>query len=168
MVTLVVEDGTIIDGANTYIDITTLDTYCTDRAVALTASTEAAKKALILKAMDYLESRYYQGYLVEEDQDTQQPRDRVYINDYLQTYEQIIARMINAHCELVIALDAGYDPVAILEREVKSEQLGPMRVEYMDNAASNNILQKVDMWLDPLLSVGSDFIAFKTCNNEYQ
>lgn len=168
MTALVVQTTDVLDTANTYIDVTALDLYCTDRGITLTASTNGAKTALIFKAMDYLETLYYQGNLAEEGQTTQEPRDYVYINDYLQTYAQILARMVKAQCELVIAYDAGYDPLVTLEREVKSEQLGPMRIEYTDNASSNTILQKVDAILDPLLSSGSDFISFKTCNDEHQ
>lgn len=168
MTALVVQDTTVLSTANTYIDVTALDTYCTDRGITLSATTNGAKTALIFKAMGYLETRTYDGRLAEEDQSTQQPRDYVYINGYLQTYAQLLTRMANVQCELVIALDAGYDPLENIERQTKSEQLGALKVEYMDNAASTAIIQKVDAYLDPLLSQGNDFIAFKTCNNEHQ
>jgi hypothetical protein len=154
--TLIVEDGTIVADANSYISTTDYIAYALARGVVV--APEDAEVQLI-KAMDYLETRVYQGVLVEDDQPLLQPRDYVYINDIEQTYTQIVARMAKAQCELGMGYNAGYDMLAPITRAVKEESFAVFKKVYMDNAVTTPILQKVDTWLDPLLE-HSDTYSF--------
>lgn len=143
-----VEDGTLIDGANTYIDTEDAISYAADRGITIDSEDI---DVLMTKAMDYLETRIYIGDLVDEDQALQQPRDYVYVNGVLQTATQLVARMAKAECEIIISLQQGYDPLAVIERAVKEEAFASFKQVYMDNSVTNSINPKINMWLSPLL-----------------
>ncbi len=53
---IVVEDGTQVAGANSYVSESDLTTYASDRGVALSET----ESVLIIKAMDYLNTLRYQ------------------------------------------------------------------------------------------------------------
>lgn len=152
--TLIIEDGTIVANANSYISTTDYIAYALARGI--TIDPDSAEMQLT-KAMDYLETRVYQGDLVEEDQALQEPRDKVYIDGQLQTYTQIVNRMAKAQCELGMGFNAGYDMLAPITRTVKEESFAVFRKVYMDNAVSTPILQMVSAWLDPLLASGGGY-----------
>ena len=61
MATIVVEDGSGKTDSNSYIDEAGLTTYATDRGITLTAADDAAKAALLIQAMDYIEQKNFKG-----------------------------------------------------------------------------------------------------------
>lgn len=67
-------DGTI-DGANAYVDASTVREYWADRGVDLSAQTDEQLQAAIVKATTYLDARYpWVGVQRRRDQGTQWPR----------------------------------------------------------------------------------------------
>lgn len=58
-----VEDGTGVTGANAYVDVTYADAYFSDRAVTAWTGDNAAKQAAIIKATDYIETRWGDRFL---------------------------------------------------------------------------------------------------------
>ena len=78
MATLIVEDGTIVAGANTFVDVATVLTYATDHGDTTWAlSTVAAQTSAILNAMIYLEAKPFKGYPSTSDQSLVWPRGGV-------------------------------------------------------------------------------------------
>ena len=53
-----VEDGTGVEDANAYIPVAFADDYFTDRGVTAWTGTDAVKQAAIIKATDYIETRW--------------------------------------------------------------------------------------------------------------
>lgn len=53
-----VEDGTGVENANAYITVAFADDYFTDRGVTAWTGTDAVKQAAIIKATDYIETRW--------------------------------------------------------------------------------------------------------------
>lgn len=53
-----VEDGTGVAGANAYIEVAFADAYFTDRGVTAWTGDNATKQAAIIKATDYIETRW--------------------------------------------------------------------------------------------------------------
>lgn len=68
-----------VANANAYIDVAYLRAYKLDRGVDLTATSDAALQAAIVKATDYLDTRFrFVGVPLTETQTTAWPRDDVY------------------------------------------------------------------------------------------
>lgn len=154
-----VEDGTLIDGSNTYVDTSDAIDYAAARGI--TISSEEID-VLMQKAMDYLETRNYDGTLTEEDQSLQQPRENVYINGYLQTATQLVARMSKAECELIMAFKAGYDPLLTItnSQQVIHKRFDVFEKTYKEGSTTTPILQRLNSWLDPLLASSNNGVTF--------
>ncbi len=154
----VVEDGTIVTDANTYISTTDAIAYAAARGITISISDV---DVLMTQAMDFLESRVYSGDLTEDDQPLQQPRENVYVNGILQTSSQIVSRMSKSECEIMMAISQGYDPMAPVTRTVKEESFAVFKKVYMDNSVDNPISTKINMWLAPLLGGGYGGVHFR-------
>jgi hypothetical protein len=63
---LVIEDGTIVTGANSYIDIDGAKEYASSRGVDL-GTDDALTEQRLLNAMDYLESQNFKGSRTDPD-----------------------------------------------------------------------------------------------------
>lgn len=71
---LIVEDGSRVTGANTYADVATVDAYHLERGNATWTGTDAAKEAAILRAMTFLDSMNWHGYAANAGQSLEWPR----------------------------------------------------------------------------------------------
>ncbi len=78
MATIIIEDGTVVPGANSYVTEAELTTYAADRGITLTAATDV----LLIKAMDYIESLSFIGSKGSKGQPLQWPRSNVYIDGF--------------------------------------------------------------------------------------
>ncbi len=157
---LVIEDGTIVTGANSYIDDTDYIAYALARGVVIDP---ADAEQQLIQAMDYIETRWYQGQQVDfEDQELAWPRDYVYIEGNLLDNEVIPRRLINAQCELGMAYNSSNDPLGTITNanQIKEESFAVFKTVYMDGANDSPILQKVNAWLDPLLESGGGGLHF--------
>lgn len=154
---IVVEDGSIVSGANSYASEAELTAYATARGVTLTAGTEE----LLLKAMDYLETLEYVGTKSTADQPLQWPRTGVYIDGYALSDDAIPQELKNAEMALAISIDSGVDPMATLERATKREKADVLEVEYMDNASSVAIITSVNRLLRKLLAGGTGGSSYR-------
>ncbi len=140
-----VEDGTGVDGANSYVTVAEADTYHSDRANAAWTGEDAAKQAALIKATDYIEQNYQGRWLGTEDSTTQPlsfPRtiDSGVIPD----------RLKQAVCVLALeSLSNELNPV--LDRAVKREKVDVIEVEYMDNAKAGKSRPAIDGLLRPFI-----------------
>lgn len=76
---LTIEDGTVVAGANSYVETSVVDTYCSDRNYASWASLATAEKeAAVLRAMTYIDSLPFKGYKTAATNPLQWPRIYVY------------------------------------------------------------------------------------------
>lgn len=98
--TIIVEDGSIVPNANSYVDLAGLRAFATQRGLVVPADDTAAE-ALLITAMDYLEGLSYVGRRVSFDQALQWPREAAYTQDgYLIPNTKIPTQLINAQCQL--------------------------------------------------------------------
>lgn len=144
---IVVEDGSVVDGANSYVTEAELTQYATDRALTLTGTTEA----LLIKAMDYLDSLDFIGVKYTRSQSLQWPRQGVVIDGYTLATNEIPSELKKAQMTIALSIDAGNDPLATIGRAVKKEKLADLEVEYQDNAASTSVKVAVSHSLRKLL-----------------
>lgn len=125
--TIVVEDGTNVAGANSYVSLDELKAYATERGITLPAS-DAELEVLITKAMDYIELRdeNYRGDRVYDDQPLSWPRIEydmeLGIPKELKKVEMVLA---------VAAMTVDFFPVSSGSSAAKKKTtVGPITVEY--------------------------------------
>ena len=150
MATIIIEDGTVVPGANSYVTEAELTTYAADRGITLTAATDV----LLIKAMDYIESLAFIGDKHKESQPLQWPRDEVYIDRYYIERETIPKELKNGVYTAALAIDAELDPLRIIERATKREKVDVIEVEYANSAASQTIVRTISAALYKILRPG--------------
>lgn len=103
MPTIIVETGSNVANANSYVDLTYLGSYAEKRGLVL-PQTQTDKEIYLLRAMDYLEARRmdYQGIKTNVDQALQWPRDGVEIDCEPVAKDSIPVALKNAQCQLVV------------------------------------------------------------------
>lgn len=116
---LVIEDGSVVTGANSYVTLAEAQAY----AVARGSTSASITEVKLISAMDYLESLRadYQGSKISGDQVLQWPRTGVVVDDFAIGDDEIPSCLKAAQCQL--AMDASV--VSLLptgdRREVTSE-----------------------------------------------
>lgn len=153
---IIVENGTVVTGANSYVTEAELATYAADRGITI-SGTEAI---LIIQAMDYVENLEFIGIKTEEDQPLQWPRYNAVVDDYLIDSNEIPQLLKDGQMEACLAIDAGQDPLANVARQTKKEKVDVLEVEYMDNAASKTIVKRITNKLRKLLNGSVSGISF--------
>jgi hypothetical protein len=147
---IVVEDGTIVTGANSYVTEAELTAYATARAYTL-VSTAAV---LIIKAMDYIEGQSFIGIKSTEDQPLAWPRNYVYIDGYAVDSDEIPQELKNAEMATALAIDAGNSPMAVISPQKEKAKVGPVEVTYKNGGVSNPIDPAVSNALKKLVLGG--------------
>jgi hypothetical protein len=150
---LTIEDGSGVAGANSYVSVVNAQAWVTARGIIVTMT-----EALLLKAMDYLESlrAEYQGTKTDSAQALQWPRAGVYIDGTLIDDDVIPTELIAAQCQL--ACDAY--TISLLPsgdgREVVSESYAKGVVAKTYSPGSGGTarpkLRAADAFLAPLLN----------------
>lgn len=148
---LTIETGAIVANANSYISTTDFTTYATARGYTLVSGAET----LLIQAMDYLENLYYIGTKYTEEQGLQWPRSDVYIDGYLFAFDDIPQQLINAQCQVAMAIDQGNGPLIDLPRKALRQKVGPIEVEYSTGSSSVIINRKIQIMLAKLLAAGN-------------
>jgi hypothetical protein len=109
---LIIENGTIVASANSYVTVAEAVAFAANRGVTLPG--EDATKVLVIKSMDWLESLYlrYQGALKSETQELQWPRTGITVNGFTLADTVIPKALKNAQCQVIMDLFSGIDPQA--------------------------------------------------------
>ncbi|QSM00600.1 virion protein [Oceanospirillum phage vB_OliS_GJ44] len=149
MATIVVETGSGDNPtAKTYASVAELQSYAADRGLTIVA---ADPSVLLIQAMDYIESQAFIGYKASEVQPLQWPRVDAYIDGFTVGSDVIPADLKLAQIATALSIDSGVDPLSVLGRAVKSESLGPMSTEYMDNADTDVTIRTISSRLRKLI-----------------
>jgi hypothetical protein len=166
MATFVVEDGSVVASANSYITVADADTYFGnygDPATWSDASDDEKQEALRL-ASQYIDSEYgdsWQGARSDPDQVLDWPRYLVYTREgWLVGSSTIPRRLKDAICELALRVLDGitlHEDIAndgtILKTEVK---IGPItdKVEYVGGSSPTTQFPKVKQLIQEFLEIG--------------
>lgn len=148
---LTIETGAIIPGANSYVSAADATTYHAARGNTAWTGTDAVKEAALLKAAQYLDGHYCNrfkgGKYQPLEQSLQWPRVGVFIDGHLLDAYTIPQRLKDAQCELaLIALSADLAPS--VSAGIKREKVDVLETEYFAGApvgttvytAVNNLL----------------------------
>jgi hypothetical protein len=154
---LIVEDGTQVAGANSYVSDAEYVAYASARGKTI-ASTATLREIELIKSMDYIEShrRQFKGQKVAFDQSLQWPRYSVFIDGFSIDSDAIPDELKNAQMETGIA----YNSFEVLStgsnQNVASEKLDTLEVSYFNGGSwSTPQLETVDVYLEVLLDTSS-------------
>ena len=136
MATIVVETGSGLTNSNSYVSGADLATYAGDRGVTLTGTAAV----LLIQAMDYLESKNFNGTKSNIDQALQWPRYGVELDAYLVLSDAIPQLLKESEMEIAIAIDGGVNPLANQGRETTKEKVGDLEVEYSTSSRPSTYL----------------------------
>lgn len=131
----------LVVGTDTYNTIEELTAYATARGITLALDEEI----LLIKAMDYIESRSYWGYKTDSEQDLEFPRN----GD-----ETVPAKIKKAQLIAAIIIDSGVDLFAPIERGIKREKVDIIETEYQTNAAEYVRYPELEALLTPFIYSG--------------
>lgn len=155
---IIVEDGTGDNpAANSYVSESDLSTYAADRGVTITGT----PAALLIQAMDYVESQSFIGSKEAASQPLQWPRTGVYIDGYYVPPEDLPKELTNGQLATALAIDSGNDPLSTIERAVKKEKVDVIEVEYMDNASSDSINRTINAAMSKIIIGGGSVRVFR-------
>jgi len=128
---IIVEDGSIVAGANSYIDGAYLAAYGAARGITFTAD----KDVLISFAAAYVEGLNLKGDKRTKEQPMYYPVLNLSIDGFIINSDEIPKLLKDLQAEVAIAVGDGDDPLATVARAVKKEKVDVIEVEYQDNAA---------------------------------
>lgn len=148
---LIIEDGTGKTDSQTYVSADDLTAYALARAITITAADDTAKEALLITAMDYIESQNFKGDKGSAEQALQWPRLNVKIDGYYVDSDEIPQLLKDSQMEVALSVDGGTNPMANEERTTKREKVDVIEVEYSDNALSKTYLTAAETKLAKLV-----------------
>ena len=157
-VTLVVEDGTGVAGANAYISVDFADAYHLDRFNSDWAGSADRKSSAILQATAYLDRVYiYQGLRTHTDQVLEWPRVRVLDDDCDELPREDIPSLVEqATAEAALAILCNGDPTkSFVESEARTrrERVGVIEAEFeFDGTEGTTQLPRVHEIILPVIA----------------
>lgn len=170
---LIIEDGTGVDNANSYVDIAFLDTFVVTRCL-ISPEPDAAKEVFLILAFDYLEARRgeFKGTKTEDDQPNQWPRKDVRIDAVAFANDAIPAELQYAQCQLVIEQNAGIvlypkPRTSTNEGMVVEKTVGPLTKRFAGTSIGTVSpytrirIASVEAYLDELLKASSGMVTHR-------
>jgi hypothetical protein len=167
-VTLIVETGAIVAGAESLCSVATADTYHSDRAnTAWSLLTTPNKEAYLRRATEYMLQTYrlrWKGVRMSSAQTLDWPRGYAYLEPVItganQEFQNLVANNIvpvevqRACAELALKASSA-DLLADRSQGVKSKTVGPIAIVYDERSNRSKQYVAIDRMLRPYLS-GSD------------
>lgn len=129
-ITLIVEDGSRPNGANTYASAADADTYHADRAfTAWDDATDDEKATALIKATDYLNGLSWTGRKVTI-RTMAWPRIDVEVDGYAVGSDEVPDAIVNACCYMAGEFVGGADPLAAQDRALSSMKVGSVEMAW--------------------------------------
>lgn len=164
---LIVENGTGLANAESYISVADATTYHANRGNAAWAAlaSDTVREQMLRKATDYMEAEYrdrWGGYRVTVTQALSWPRYEVPIKDAASFYgalgsyyasDAVPAIVANACAELALRAAAA-ELMPDTERAVSRETVGPITVEYEAGSLQATQFDLVENMLRPFFKAG--------------
>jgi len=148
---LIIEDGTIVSGANAFNTDAEFTAYALSRGVTL-PGTEDERDVLQILAMDAFTSDEddLKGYRVSSEQELPYPRSGVYANCFAIPNDSIPKGIKKGLLELSIQAKDGDLLVSAEVENIKKDKLGPLETEYFEGGSSIKVItEKADAYLKP-------------------
>ena len=150
---LIVENGTIVEDANSYVSDAEYVAYASQRSYVIGTDADTRENELI-KAMDYLEKYRdrFKGLKVSGSQSLQWPRYGVYLDSFQLDSNLIPRELKRSQMELaILSIDSDLAPSGNLQN-VQSQSLGKLSVSYFSGGTYKSLQHNnVDQYLNCLL-----------------
>ncbi len=184
-ITITVETGAVVTGANSFVSLTDFKTHCDQRARVYTDVYEdEALKAALVKMGDYLNSLSWKGVKTGRDNPMAWPRygtevggsiwnqleypasEWVGVLDkdgfYIPT-DEVPAEVINAQCEGAWLIATGKDMEPALARggQIKRRKVDVIETEYFPGASPTSEFRAVSNRLRGLLRSGISIVTVR-------
>lgn len=164
---LVVEDGTGLATAESYISAADAVTYATNIygasdtfvVASLTVQEIALRRAA--QTLDAIYSERWKGIRIKGGQGLDWPRSSIFDDDGFAVASNSVPQGVQrAQVELARRLNAGTDPLSDEKRggAVRRQTVGPISIEYMDRASAGVEIPVVERLLADFIA-GSEAIA---------
>lgn len=151
---LIIEDGSVVANSNSYASDAELKAYALLRGKTVPA-TQPEREALLVLAMDYIESYRAQfiGEKTDYTQPLQWPRSGAYIDGYDVGYNTIPQELKNAQMEAAIISNSNSLLQTGSVKNVQKEKVDVIERTYFSGGSWEAIrTDTVDVYLDVLLS----------------
>jgi hypothetical protein len=142
----------VIIGTDSYADEAALSAYAAARGLTIAGDTTQ----LLLRAMDFIETRSFVGTKATKVQPLQWPRSGVTIDGWSVASDEIPAKLVKAQIEVALSMDASSDPMATEGRAISSTTVGSVSVTYADKSEVSR--PKIDMALVGLVRDGIEVV----------
>jgi len=151
---LIIEDGTIVSGANSFVTDAEFQAYATARGFTLPA-TESERDTLQIKAVDYLFSKEQsmKGERINATQDLMYPRNGVCEYNFKVAKDAIPSNLKKAQMELAVQANESALLVTGTNQNLASFSLdGVISESYFSGGSWEQVrTDRADAYLDPLL-----------------
>jgi len=145
---LVVEDGSVVTGANSYVTVAEYKTWADARG--FTYGTDSVVEQNILRAMDFLERQNFIGNKANENQPLQWPRTEALIDGYYADATEIPPDVKRSLYEATKSEIDGISEIANLERRTIREKIGDIEVQYDSSSESRTISPALSLALSKI------------------
>lgn len=154
---IVVEDGTGLADANSWVDRATTIQYALDQGVTL--ADDSTTDVLLYKARAYLETFRYVGERATTTQRLSWPRKNAEIEDVAFPSDEIPQQIIDAQMQLAIYAQSTDLAPVVTGAFVTREKVGPIETEYASSVRTNGqpYFPLIDELLAPLLDFVDSF-----------
>ena len=129
---LVIEDGSIVANANSYVTLVEARAYATARGVTLSVD-DTVLEAQLIKAKDYIEfqASNLKGTKVDESQPLQYPRENLYIDGFEISVTTVPQQVKDLQSQLAVDLENGFDFFESSDENfITEETVGPLTTRY--------------------------------------
>jgi hypothetical protein len=164
---LIVETGSVVPNAESYISVAEANTYHSDRGNSTwTSLLDPEKEQAIRRAMDYLAQEYgerWKGYRVAVAQPLDWPRSSM-VSRGVTIEQNVIPKLLkNAVAELAWRAAAKVQLIKDVSPEdrVKREKIGPLETEYFDSGFYKIKYPAIDALLSSFVSSSGDGVNVK-------
>jgi hypothetical protein len=147
--TIIVEDGSIVANADSYVSVANYTTWADARGIEYDSS---VLETQILRAMDYIETLRFIGQKSTKAQPLQFPRVGVVVDGYELDYDEIPDQLKKAVYESIKAESDGNSQLANVERTTSREKVGEIEVQYAPNSNSSVSVVAINKALYKLLA----------------
>lgn len=154
---LVVEDGTGVEGANSYLTVAELRAFAGDRGLTLPVA-DSDVEPLLVKATDYLELKSYIGDRASDNQGLSWPRTQT-ANPYWQYNDLIPTKLKTAQSLLAFEAMNGELSQATRPNEYVQTKIDVLYIKYAndDDRSAGLRYRAVDDLLAPLVTTTRPF-----------
>ena len=157
---LIIEDGSLVTGAVSYVTETELD----DHAVAVGMALSGDKSQLLLRASIFMETIHFSGTKLTSTQRMQWPRTGVKLDGFAVAVNEIPQLVKNLQIELALSIDRGVDPSSDPEMKASRVKVGQIEESFNSTGFIDKVMNKTIRIMIQKLGGGTyGGVSFQVC-----